>query len=269
MIAMKATINKNNVKIFGNPQSGAKTIVFGHGFGTDHQAWRHIWPAFEQEYRIVTYDNVGANDLTLETYSANKYGQLGSYAHDLIDICDELVIKEAVFVGHSVSGMVGLLASKAAPEFFAKHVFMNASPRYLNDDGYVGGFDQSDLDGLFKAMANNYYAWVSGFAPAAMRNPDKPELAHEFAQSLSAIRPDVALAVSKAIFESDHRKDLVGFEKQSIFIQSKNDIAVPMEVGEYLHRNVTNSKLYCIDSEGHFPHISTPKEIIAAIRSFI
>lgn len=259
---------KNNVRVSGNLES-TKCLVFGHGFGTDQSAWRFILPEFEKEYKIVTYDNVGANEHTMSTFHPTKYSLLTSYAHDLIDICEDLEIHDATFIGHSVSGMVGLLASKIAPEFFAKHVFMNASPRYLNDVGYTGGFSQTDLDDLFNAMTTNYYAWVSGFAPVAMQNASKPELSMEFARTLSAVRPDVAISVAKAIFQSDHRADLEGFDKESIFIQSYNDVAVPMAVGEYLNDRIPNSKLHKINAEGHFPHISAPKEIVDAIRSFV
>lgn len=265
---VKTATKKNNVQIMGNKES-EKTLVFGHGFGTDNTSWRFVLPAFENEYKIITYDNVGAGKSDMDAYNSVKYSHLNSYAQDLVEICDELDVEDAVFIGHSVSGMVGLLASKIAPDFFKKHVFMNASPRYLNDGLYKGGFDQSDLDSLYEAMATNYYAWVSGFSTLAMRNEDKPSLAAEFARTLSEVRPDVALAVAKAIFESDHRKDLPDFEKESLFIQSKNDIAVPMEVAHYFRKNISNSTVYEIDVDGHFPHISAPEEIVTAIRSFI
>jgi len=263
-----SAIKKNNVKILGNIH-GNQTIVFGHGFGTDHTAWRFIEDAFQTDYRLVTYDNVGASDATLDAYSQTRYTMIDSYADDLVDLCDELDIRDAVYIGHSVSGMVGLLASNKAPEFFSKHVFMNASPRYLNDIDYVGGFNQFDLNDLYQGMANNYYAWASGFAAYAMGNPESPQLADEFARTLSAIRPDIALAVSKAIFESDNRKYLASFNKESLLIQCKKDIAVPLEVGQYLNKHITNSQLLLIEAEGHFPHISAPQEVIKAIQSFI
>jgi sigma-B regulation protein RsbQ len=268
MITKQNAVRKNNVKIEGNLESD-KTIVLGHGFGTDHTAWRFITGAFKDDYKLITYDNVGAGEADLNAYNPIKYSRINSYADDLVDLCEQLGIRDALFIGHSVSGMVGLLASKKAPEFFSKHVFMNASPRYLNDTGYRGGFEQSDLNGLFNAMANNYQAWVSGFSSLAMSNPEKPYLAEEFARTLSAIRPDIALAVAQAIFQSDHRKDLPGFNKESLIIQIRDDIAVPMEVGIYINNTIPNSKLVILDAKGHFPHISAPEEVIQAIKSFI
>jgi sigma-B regulation protein RsbQ len=261
-------LRKNNVKILGNPDA-PQTMVFGHGFGTDQSAWRQVLQAFSGDYRIILYDNVGAGNSDPDAFSAARYSRLTSYADDIIDFCDELKIRDAIYVGHSVSGMVGMLASKKAPDFFSKHIFMNASPRYLNDTQYVGGFSREDLDTLFSAMANNYQAWASGFAGAAMGNPEKPHLTDQFAQTLSAIRPDIALAVAKAIFESDNRRELNDFVKKSLIIQANNDIAVPMEVGRYLSRNISNSKLSVINATGHFPHMSAPDEVIKAIKAFI
>ncbi len=262
------SIEKNNVTISGNLNS-KETLVFGNGFGTDQSYWRFVIQAFSQQYKIITFDNVGAGSSVTTAYSNHKYSHLQSYANDIIDLTEELDIRDAVFIGHSVSGITGMLASIKAPDLFSKHVFINASPRYLNDKGYIGGFEQSDLDKLFNKMQTNYHAWVSGFAPTFMGNPDKPELALKFANSLSSLRPDIAYTVCKVIFESDHRKDLIKFNKKSLIIQSIKDIAVPIEVGMYLNKNIKDSLLYVINADGHFPHISVPSEIIKALKTFI
>ncbi len=175
----------------------------------------------------MNYDNVGGGKSDPVAFSQSKYMHLQSYAADLVELGEALQLRDVIFVGHSVSGMIGLLASKKAPHLFSKMVFMNASPRYLNDGAYTGGFEKQDLMELYRLMASNYYAWAKGFATHAMGNPDKPQLANEFARTLSEVRPDVALAVAKAIFESDHRADLKDFSIPSLIIQSTKDIAVP------------------------------------------
>ena len=261
-------IKKNNVTISGNINAD-KTIIFAHGFGTDQTAWKQVSEAFMNDYRIVLYDNVGGGKSDPEAFSPNKYDNLESYAADLQDICTKLGIKDAIMIGHSVSGMISLLAALKNPGLFSKMVLVGASPRYLNDNGYVGGFEQADLDGLYKAMDTNYFAWVSGFAPAAMGNPDKPQLAESFADSLSAIRPDIAQSVARVIFQSDYRSEVPKLNKETLLIQANNDIAVPLQVAEFLNRNIKNSKLNVVNATGHFPHISAPGEVITAIQNFI
>jgi len=225
--------------------------------------------AFKDEYRIVLYDNVGAGKSDPEAFSPNKYDNLESYANDLIDICYTLDIKDATIVAHSVSAMISILAANKEPQLFSKMILVGASPRYLNDTGYVGGFDQPSLDDLFEAMSNNYFAWVSGFSAAAMGNPDKPELARHFAETLKTIRPDIAQSVAKVIFLSDHRQDLSQIDKPILLLQTRQDIAVPMEVATYLNARLKGSTLTVVNAEGHFPHISAADEIIREIKKFI
>ncbi len=261
-------LKKNNVTIAGNVDS-PNTIVFAHGFGTDQTAWADVAAAFHTDYKLIMFDNVGAGNAMPDAFSPNKYDTLNTYADDLNDICSELKIENAIMLAHSVSGMISLLANAKQPGYFKKMVFVGASPRYANDVNYNGGFAQEDLNGLYDAMANNYYAWVSGFAPAAMENGEKPQLAERFAKTLSAIRPDIALSVARTIFQSDHRADLPKQETETLLLQTKHDIAVPTDVAEYLNKHIKNSTLKIVEAEGHFPHISAPEEIIKAVKQFI
>lgn len=263
-------LKKNNVTILNGAKKD-KTIIFAHGFGTDQTAWEQIAPAYAGEYRVVLYDNVGAGKSDPAAFSPNKYDTLQSYADDLLDICNILEIRDAVIVAHSVSGMIAALAAIQNPALFSKMVLIGASPRYLNDDvaGYIGGFDQPSLDGLYESMANNYFAWVSGFSAMAMANPDRPQLAQSFANSLAAIRPDIAQSVARVIFQSDYRTSLYKLDKPVLLLQTKHDIAVPMDVANYLNDQIKGSKLKVVEAEGHFPHISAPNEILKELQNFI
>lgn len=255
-------LKRNNVRLLG---SGSQTIIFAHGFGSDQTAWRHQVAAFASNYRIVLFDHVGAGLSDLAAYSPRRYSSLYSYAEDLLDLCAALNLSECILVGHSVSGMISLLAALVEPQRFSKMFFISASPRYLNDNGYVGGFEQSDLDRLYTAMSSNYYAWASGFAPLAMGNLARPELATEFANTLAAIRPDIAQAVARVIFQSDHRHQLPRLTVPTVILQSSHDIAVPPQVGQYMADHIPNSQLISISATGHLPHISAPDIVTRVI----
>lgn len=257
---MQSIIKRNNVHLLGQ---GEETIIFAHGFGSDQTAWRHQVAAFESSYRILLFDHVGAGQSDMTAYSPLRYSSLYSYAEDLLELCAELKLSQVILVGHSVSGMVSLLAALIDPDRFKELLFVGASPRYLNDPatGYVGGFEQSDLDALYAAMSANYYAWASGFAPLAMGNPERPELAIEFASTLSAIRPDIAQAVARMIFQSDHRAELPKLTVPVVILQTSNDVAVPPEVGQYMAGKIPQSRLIPIHAQGHLPHISAPDEV--------
>lgn len=259
---------KNNVSIEGNLDA-TETLIFAHGFGTDKTAWDTVKEAFKDEYKLVLYDNVGAGLSDPNEFSPLKYGNLGSYADDLLTIIKGLKLSNVTIIAHSVSSMISLLAAVKAPEYFSKLIMVGASPRYIDDVNYTGGFNQDALDSMYENMTNNYYAWVSGFSAAAMGNPDKPELGESFARTLSAIRPDIALSVAKVIFQSDIRTELTKLEKPTLLIQAEEDIAVPAAVAEYLHQNISNSSLKYVSAKGHFPHISAPGEVIGAIKAFL
>ncbi|OKH37804.1 alpha/beta hydrolase [[Phormidium ambiguum] IAM M-71] len=255
---------RNNIVTLGQ---GEQSIIFAHGFGSDQTAWRHQVAAFQSSYKIVLFDHVGAGKSDLTAYSPRRYSSLYSYAEDLLELCAELKLSQVILVGHSVSGMVSLLAALVDPSRFKQLIFLSASPRYVNDPAtnYIGGFEQSDLDTLYAAMSTNYYAWVSGFAPIAMGNPEHPELALEFASTLAAIRPDIAQAVARVIFQSDHRAELPKLQIPVVILQSNNDIAVPLVVGEYLAKNLPQAKLININAQGHLPHISAPEVVTNTI----
>ncbi|HYF04496.1 MAG TPA: alpha/beta hydrolase [Patescibacteria group bacterium] len=266
---MKPDLRKrNNIAILPNAATN-KTIIFAHGFGSDQTAWRHVMEGFRKDYNIVLFDMVGAGRSDFSAYSPNRYSSLHAYADDLLEIIHELKLHKSIIITHSVSGMISLLASLREPGIFEKIIFVGASPRYLNDGEYKGGFEQSDLDGLFAAMSANYHAWAAGFAPIAMGNPERPELGEEFARTLGEIRPDVAQAVARVIFTSDHRTSISKLTTPSLIIQTSNDIAVPVDVGQYMHRNIPKSTLVQITAHGHLPHISAPDEIIDAVKTFL
>lgn len=264
-------IQKHHVKIIESSNYPKATIVFGNGFGTNQTYWNPISEYFQKNYKIVHFENIGANGVGLEYYSPNKYDSLRAYAKDLVQIYHHLNLKDTIFVGHSVSCMIGVLASNLDNSLFSKFIFLGASPRYLNDEstGYIGGFNEQDLEGIFEAMRNNYFSWVSGFAPLAVNCPENPKLGEYFANTLSMIRPDVAISVAKTIFYCDHREDLKHFQKPCLILKTKEDIAVPPQVSEYLHKQIPSSQLLEINAKGHHPHLTASGEVIRAMEAYL
>lgn len=261
-------IQQHNVVVKGN-LNAAETMIFSHGFGNDQSAWEKVAEPFLSDYKVVLYDLAGSGRTDMNTFSPDKYDTLYAYADDLVEICEVLNIENAIMVAHSVSGMISLLAFEKAPQLFSKMVFVGASPKYINVEGYVGGFTQEALDGLYNNMQTNYFAWVSGFAPYVMSNSDKPELAAYFAKTLSDIRPDISVSVARTIFQGDYRHKLDLLTIPTLLVHNDNDPAVPVSVGEYMKEHIPTSTLKIIHAEGHFPHISAPDEVIGAVQKFV
>jgi sigma-B regulation protein RsbQ len=260
-------LSRNNVRVIG---SGSQPIMFAHGFGCDQNMWRYIAPAFEDEYRIVLFDYVGAGKSDLAAYDADRYSRLDGYADDVLEICHALDLHDVVFVGHSVSSMIGVLAANREPQRFAHLILVGPSPRYINDPpDYVGGFERADIEGLLDMMDKNYIGWANFLAPAIIKNPDRPELGEELTESFCSTDPVIARRFAEATFFADNRADLAAVRVPSLILQCSEDMIAPREVGEFLHRELPGSTLRFMAATGHCPHMSHPEETIAVMREYL
>lgn len=243
-------------------------MVFANGFGCDQHTWREVAPHFEDRYRVVRFDYVGSGGAQAE-YDPARYATLGGYADDLLRLLRELAMGPVVFVGHSVSAMIGVLAEIEAPEIFEALVMVGPSPRYLNDTGYVGGFEPSDIDGLLTSLASNYLGWSRAMAPAIMGNPERPELGQDLDASFCTVDPDIAARFARATFLSDNRADLPHVRTRSLVLQCRQDVIAPIEVGRYVADRIPDATLVVLDATGHCPHLSAPGEVVNAIDAFL
>jgi sigma-B regulation protein RsbQ len=260
-------VARNNVVERGRPDGPA--MLFAHGFGCDQHMWRLVTPAFEDEYRVVLFDHVGAGASDLRAYDRERYDSLDGYATDVLEICAALELQDVTFVGHSVSAMVGVLAANREPERFARLILVGPSPRYVDDGDYVGGFAHEDIEELLDSLDSNFLGWSSAMAPAIMGNADRPELGEELTNSFCRTDPDIAGHFARVTFLSDNRADLGRVTTPSLVLQCRDDVIAPMAVGEYVRREIAGSELAILDAVGHCPNLSAPDATIAAIRAFL
>lgn len=257
---------RNNVTVAGD---GKTTLVFAHGFGCDQNMWRLLAPRFASKFRTVSFDHVGSGKSDLKAYDRAKYDSLNGYASDLLEIVEECAHGPVVFVGHSVSAMVGMLAGIQAPDRFAGHIMVGPSPCYINDGDYVGGFNREDIDSLLDMLESNYLGWASNMAPAIMGAPDQPDLTVELTNSFCRTDPEIAKHFARVTFLSDNRADVAKLKAPTLIIQSTEDLIAPTVVGDYLHRELPNSMLRVVDNVGHCPHLSAPSQSSDAMDEFL
>lgn len=257
---------RNNVSVCGD---GPATMLFAHGFGCDQNMWRLIVPAYAHRYRCVLFDLVGSGCSNLSAYDPVKYGSLQGYADDVLDIIGEFALGPVIFVGHSVSAMIGLLANLKQPDRFAAQVMIGPSPCYINDGDYVGGFERKDIEALLETLEGNYLGWSSTMAPAIMGAPDQPELREELTNSFCRTDPEIAKHFARVTFMSDNRKDLPKLQSPALVVQSSDDLIAPVPVGTYTHRMLSRGTLAVIDNVGHCPHLSSPRRCIDAMDKFL
>ncbi|HEV7253395.1 MAG TPA: alpha/beta hydrolase [Mesorhizobium sp.] len=261
-----SVLRRNNVHVSG---SGEKAMMFAHGFGCDQNMWRFVAPAFEDEFRVVLFDHVGAGGSDLSAFSHQKYATLDGYADDVIEIARELEVENGIFVGHSVSAMIGVLAARKAPELFEALVLIGPSPRYIDDADYVGGFSQAQIEELLEFLDSNHMGWSAAMAPVIVGNADRPELGEELTNSFCRTDPEIARHFARTTFMSDNRRDLADVPARSLILQCSEDVIAPKAVGEFVHKAMPNSTLVLMRASGHCPNLSAPDETIAAIKSFV
>jgi len=257
---------RNNVHVSGD---GERAMIFAHGFGCDQNMWRYVAPVFEGDFRVVLFDHVGAGGSDLSAYDQRKYSTLSGYAEDVLELGRELKLKDAVFVGHSVSAMIGVLASLRAPGMFSRLVLIGPSARYIDDSDYVGGFSEKQIGELLEFLEDNHMGWSAAMAPSIMGNPDRPELGEELTNSFCRTDPEIAKAFARVTFTSDNRADLPKVSVPTLVLQCKEDIIASTEVGEFVHRQIPGSKMVVLDATGHCPNLSAPKAVVSAMQAFV
>jgi sigma-B regulation protein RsbQ len=258
---------RHNIKVSGRPDG--QPMLFAHGFGCDQNMWRYIAPRFEDEFRVVLFDHVGAGNSDPSAYEPQRYSSLSGYAGDVVAICTELELRDVVFVGHSVSAMIGVLAAAAAPELFTKLVLVGPSPRYINDADYVGGFSADDINDLLESLESNYLGWSSAMAPVIMGRADRPELGEELTESFCRTDPSIARQFAQVTFLSDNREDLTAVATPTLILQCANDAIAPVSVGEFVRDRMPNASMVLLNATGHCPNLSAPEETAAAIEQFV
>lgn len=260
-------LRRNNVKIIGQ---GTSTFLFAHGFGCDQNMWRFLTPAFAHDYKIILFDYVGCGKSDLSAYSAEKYSNLNGYVQDILDICKALSLQELIFVGHSVSAMLGMLCSVQNPHLFKDLILVCPSPCYINHlPDYLGGFERKDIEDLLDLMEKNYIGWASFLAPMVMKNEEQPELTQELQESFCSTDPLIASCFAKATFFADNRNDLSKVTVPALILQCVEDAIAPVEVGYYLKQHLSQSTLKVMKATGHCPHMSHPEEIIHLIKEYL
>ncbi|NJW51947.1 alpha/beta fold hydrolase [Salinimicrobium oceani] len=261
-----SAITRNNVRILGK---GTQPILFSHGYGCDQTMWRHVYPAFLEDYKVVLFDHTGAGKSDESEYSYDKYNVLDGYAEDMLEICAELGLQNVIIVAHSVSSMIAALATIKKPEIFSALIMVGPSPRYIDDKDYRGGFNEKDIEELMEALESNYLGWAASIAPQIMGNPENPELGEELTNSFCQSNPEIAKHFARVTFLSDNRKDLPAVKVPTLIMQCSQDIIAPIEVGKYVHRQIPGSTMKILEATGHCPNLSAPEETIEVIKDYL
>ncbi|MER6163814.1 alpha/beta fold hydrolase [Streptomyces violaceorubidus] len=259
--------HRNNVTVTGDPDG--PVVVLAHGFGCDQNMWRLVVPRLAGRYKVVLFDYVGSGGSDLSAWAPERYASLDGYAQDVVDVLRALGLRRVTFVGHSVSAMAGVLAARTAPERIGSLVMVTPSPRYIDEDGYRGGFTVADIEELLASLDSNYLGWSSAMAPVIMGNPDRPELGQELTDSFCATDPAMARVFARTTFLSDNRADLDGVTVPTLVLECAEDAIAPRGVGSFVRSRIPGARLVTLDATGHCPQLSAPEATADAVLDFL
>lgn len=260
-------LRRNNVTVSGDPTG--PVVMFAHGFGCSQETWNLVAPQFEADHTVVLFDHVGSGRSDSSAYDRGKYAALDGYAFDIEEILDAIGAEDVVFVGHSVSAMIGVLAANRDPGRFRGLVLVSPSPRYINDEGYVGGFEPADIDALLDSLDANYLGWSRQTAPMIMGTPDRPKLGERLTEGFCSVDPEIARHFARVTFTSDNRRDLGRVSVPTLVLQCRDDVIAPTDVGRYVHTAIPGSRFEMLDTTGHVPILSAPDDVAAHVRRFL
>lgn len=267
-MSASAARSRNHVETGG--QRSGETIVLVHGFGVDQSAWSRVLPFFERHYRVVRYDLTGLGQSDLRAYHPARYASLHGHAEDLREICKELGVREAIMVGHSAGGMIGMLAGLAEPGLFSQQVLVSSSPHYINEPDYVGGFAREEAEQVIYAVARDYVSWVQSVVPFAVGSDAGQATTDQVMGYFRKVDPEIAVHMFRTILFSDHREDLARVKIPTLIVQATYDAFVPEPVARYVHAHIPGSKLQILSGAGgHYPHLGAPTAVITAIQDFL
>lgn len=258
---------QHNVRIRG---AGETTYLLAHGIGGSQEQWNGVAELLEPLGRVVTFDIAGFGKYDPAHFNHASHASLFGFADDLARLVAELNLAGAVYVGHSLSGMAGLLAAAAQPELFDRMIVIGASACYIDDPvtGYVGGFTSEAVERMLADMAADYEFWASGFATIVMQNENRPHLAHEFGRTLAACPPEIAITVFRAAFTGDFRAYMPRVQNATLVLNASSDPAVPLAAARWLVDALPHGSFGELEATGHFPHVVDPAPVAQHVLDF-
>lgn len=263
---MISAIRRNNVHVSG---TGRDTVVLSHGFGVDQTAWKRVLPQLERRYSVVRYDLTGLGRSERRAYDRDRYATLHGHARDLLEICSELKLEHSLFIGHSAGAMAGILAAIERPELFRKMILLAASPHYIDEPHYVGGFGREQIAAVFESVARDYLAYCDVMVPVAIGDNVDRAVADDLLATFKRTDPEIAHHFAQVVFLSDHRDDLPNLSVPALVVQPSQDTFVPVQVGHFVAAQIQRGELHVLHGRGgHFPHLAAPDDVLKVVNEY-
>jgi 3-oxoadipate enol-lactonase len=258
---MEAYVNSINVayEIYGN---SGPWITLSHSLGCDQSMWQSQIEAFSGSYRVLTYDLRGHGRST----STDRPGSLELLAADLTALLDHLEIKNTIFAGISIGGMIGQTIAIQSPSRISALVLANtncAMPDQVKPH-WVARIAQAGEWGVASLAKPSLERW---FAPKF--RSENPEMIASLEAKFGRTSLSGYIACCEAIMGVSTRNELSKISVPTLVLTGSEDVGAPAEPTKQMAALIPNSNFILIEGAGHLSCIDSPEIFNQSVLRFL
>lgn len=245
-------------QINGPADENTPTVVFANSLGTTLHLWDAILPLLPEGLRIIRYDmrGHGRSDVPKPPYT------MGALVSDAEAICDAFSVKDAMFVGLSVGGMVAQGLAVKRPDICRAIVLSNTAAKIGNPKLWQDRIDTVQSKGMGPLADGIMERW---FGRDFLNDPDLAK----WRAMLVATPPDGYAGVCAAIAGTDFYTPTSGMRIPALGIAGSEDGATPPDLVRETVDLIPGSQFHLMRRAGHLPCVEQPETYAAHLGDFL
>jgi 3-oxoadipate enol-lactonase len=239
------------------PAEGAP-LVFANSLGTDLRLWDAIVPLLPEGLRIIRFDNRGHG---LSSVPQGPYS-MGSLITDCERLLDHLEVRNCVFVGLSIGGMIAQGLAVKRLDLIRAMVLSNTAAKIGTPalwDDRIAMVHAGGIESLADAVM---VRWFSAEFRAA------PQM--ELWRNMLVQQADAGYAgCSAAISGTDFFASTAGLRLPCLGIAGTEDGSTPPDMVRETVDLIPGSKFHVMHHSGHLSCVDQPEEYARVLTDFL
>lgn len=247
--------------------SGARVLLFIHGFGGFGGLWRWQKESFAPLARVITVDLPG--------HGKTPWGREGleDMARDILGILDQEKITAAHLIGSSFGGLVLLTLIRQAPERAVSASLIGAPARFTPCEGFPGGLTVPGIRKMAHQLEGDVGAVLDRFVRSF--STDAERMLPQYAR-VKDLRRQAPLADRQAllafldILETADMRDVLRQTQAPLqILNGDQDYICPLPVVELMRRELPRARFDILEGAGHGPFVTLPDACNQLLAEFI
>lgn len=246
------------VRIDGPEDASAPTVVFANSLGTDMSLWDPILPYLPEGLRLIRMDKRGhgRSDVPPAPYT------MGALVSDAEAVCDALSVKDCVFVGLSVGGLIAQGLAVKRLDLVRGIVLSNTAAKIGTPKMWQDRIDAVRAGGLAPMADSVMERWFG----KEFRESDAVRPWRDLLVSTPA---EGYIGVSAAISGTDFFTPTSGLRLPALGIAGSDDGATPADLVRETIDLIPGSRFHLIRKAGHLPCVEQPEEYARVLAEFL